>query len=46
MQIYDKLYNDFFVLRFRTSYLHTEVRGYELLSAYDAVRWPESDSKE
>ena len=27
-----------FVLRFRTNYFHTEALGYELLSAYDAVR--------
>ena len=28
----------FFVLPFRTNYFYTEARGYELLSAYDAVR--------
>ena len=37
MQMYDVLQNYFFVLRLRTKYFHTEVRGYELLSAYDTI---------
>ena len=40
MQLFDEVqkYLFCFVLRFRMNYFLAEVRGYELLSAYDAIR--------
>ena len=40
MQIYDDLQKDFSLFYSIERTLHTETRGYELLLAYDAVRWP------
>ena len=49
MKIYVELQKDLFFLFYaleRTNvsslpgYFHTEAQGYELLSAYDSVRWP------
>ena len=40
IQTYDELQTDFFILPFRANDFHPEVRGYELLSTYDASRWP------
>ena len=40
MQIDDEVLKDFcFALRFRTNYFQAKVPGYELRSAYNAIRW-------